>query len=706
MPGDRILFTEHHQAHAAAAFFAAPTRRAAILTADGVGEWATLSLGRGSIADDGSASIELLRELRFPHSLGMLYSTFTAYLGFPVNEGEYKVMGLASYGKPAFEDAGAPDDAAHAGRGLRAGPVVLRVSRGRAAQLLRPARRRARAAAGSLGAHRSRDAGGRALRRRGQQACRACWRTILVDLARSLQRETGLEDLCLGGGVALNGCANARILRESGFRNLYVPCAPGDAGCALGAALYADRLHFRRAHRAMPDHPYWGPEVDAGELARLAREDGLELEQLPGEADLVARVRWRSSPRAASWAGCRDARELGPRALGNRSILAAPHEAGMRDRLNRSIKYREEFRPFAPAVPIEHAERFFDLPPGGARLGRFMSGVFPVRPEWRERLAAVTHVDGTARVQTVERAMAPRFHALLEAYGARTGVPVLLNTSFNLAGEPIVNRAVEGYSTFRRSGIDVLVAGNALVRKRRRGRRRSPRRRPNDQAAGKDRADADRAAKRRTHHRGRRARAVAERLGAQVDGAAAGLPVPHGPAADRRGGRRGAGPVRVCDLLSDELLACPRCAGELPQPPLRLVRRAVRGARGHPRPAPARRRAHRGGARVLRARALPGVPAARQPRWRCAPAPGAATFARGLDQAIPGDARVLEIGCGTGQLSLFLASADRRVVGADLARPSLELARAAADALRRARTCSSSRRTCGRRGCGAAPSTS
>ena len=161
--------------------------------------------------------------------------------------------------------------------------------------------------------------------------------------------------------------------------------------------------------------------------------------------------------------------ELGPRALGNRSILAAPHEAGMRDRLNRSIKYREEFRPFAPAVPVEQAERFFDLPSGGARLGRFMSGVFPVRPEWRERLAAVTHVDGTARVQTVERAMAPRFHALLEAYGARTDVPVLLNTSFNLAGEPIVNRAAEGYSTFRRSGIDVLVAGNALVRKLRYG---------------------------------------------------------------------------------------------------------------------------------------------------------------------------------------------------------------------------------------------
>jgi carbamoyltransferase len=155
--------------------------------------------------------------------------------------------------------------------------------------------------------------------------------------------------------------------------------------------------------------------------------------------------------------------ELGPRALGHRSILAAPHDARTRDRLNLRIKRREEFRPFAPAVPAELADRYFELPPGGARLGRFMSGVFPLRPEWRSRLGAVTHVDGTARVQTVDASMAPRFHALLHAYGGRTGVPILLNTSFNLAGEPIVNRAVEGYSTFRRCDLDRLVVGRAMV---------------------------------------------------------------------------------------------------------------------------------------------------------------------------------------------------------------------------------------------------
>jgi carbamoyltransferase len=160
------------------------------------------------------------------------------------------------------------------------------------------------------------------------------------------------------------------------------------------------------------------------------------------------------------------ASEFGPRALGHRSILAAPHSKDMRDRLNRDIKYREEFRPFAPVAPIEAADRFFELPEGGARLARFMSGVFPVRPEWRSTLAAITHVDGSARLQTLERDMAPRLYALLEAYGRRSGVPVLLNTSFNVAGEPIVNRALEGYSTFRRCGIDMLVAGSTLVTKR------------------------------------------------------------------------------------------------------------------------------------------------------------------------------------------------------------------------------------------------
>lgn len=287
---------------------------------------------------------------------------------------------------------------------------------------------------------------------------------ILVDMTQALHRETGLADLCLGGGVALNGVANARILAESGFERVFVPPAPGDAGCALGAALYADRIHFGNPERDVPDHPFWGPAVDGRALAKLAYEDEQPVEELDNHAmiDLVARD--LAKGHIVGWMD--GALEFGPRALGNRSILAAPHTAEMRDRLNRDVKKREQFRPFAPVVPVEVAGRYFDLPPGGTRLARFMSGVFPVRPEWRARLAAVTHVDGTARVQTLERAMAPRLYALLEAYGRLSGLPVLLNTSFNLSGEPIVNRAVEGYLTFRRSGIDVLAVGQTRVTKR------------------------------------------------------------------------------------------------------------------------------------------------------------------------------------------------------------------------------------------------
>jgi len=459
---DKILFTDHHRSHAAAAFLTAPVREAAILTADGVGEWATLTVGHGARGPDKTA-ITLLREIRFPHSLGMLYSTFTAYLGFQVNEGEYKVMGLASYGRPTMADSvrkvikRAPDGAfrldldyfdfhTSAKRSFSQqfvdlfgpprdpfDPIDLTTAEGQ---------RFADCAA----------------------SVQLVLEDILVDIARALQRETGLADLCLGGGVALNGVANARILAESGFERIFVPPSPGDAGCALGAALYADRIHFGNPDRDMPDHPYWGPAVESGELAGLARQDDLPVQEMEEEALIETVARDLFEGRIVGWMD--GALELGPRALGHRSILTAPHTSQMRDRINRDIKHREQFRPFAPVVPAELAERYFEMPPGGARLARFMSGVFPVRPEWREKLAAITHVDGTARVQALERGMAPRLYALLEAYGRLSGIPILLNTSFNLSGEPIVNRAVEGYLTFRRCGMDVLVAGQTRVTKK------------------------------------------------------------------------------------------------------------------------------------------------------------------------------------------------------------------------------------------------
>ncbi len=461
--GRKVLFTEHHQSHAAAAFLTAPTRRAAVMTADAVGEWATLSVGDGERLANGPTTIRRFREIRFPHSLGMLYSTFTAYLGFKVNEDEYKVMGLAAYGQPTLIDQvrklirRTPDGAFALDLNyFEFHTTAERCYSSRFVELFGPPRNPYEPIdLDTAEGQRFAD-------------CAASVQRVLedtlVELARALHQETGLPDLCLGGGVALNGVANARILAESGFERVFVPPAPGDAGCAIGAALYCDRIHFGNPDRDLPDHPFWGPSVDGSELARLAREDGHFVEECHGGALIDQIADDLAADRIVGW--MEGALEFGPRALGHRSILAAPHTTEMRDRLNREIKYREPFRPFAPVVPVEVAARYFDIPPGGTRLARFMSGVFPVRPEWRSRLRAITHVDGTARVQVLEPAMATRLHALLEAYGQRTGIPVLLNTSFNLAGEPIVNRAVEGYSTFLRCKIDVLVAGGTRVVKR------------------------------------------------------------------------------------------------------------------------------------------------------------------------------------------------------------------------------------------------
>ncbi len=458
----KILFAGHHHSHAASALFTAPTERAAILTADGVGEWSTLTVGHGRRRRGGGAELTLVREVRYPHSLGLLYSTFTAYLGFSVNEDEYKVMGLAAYGRPTLTDAvrklirRTPDGAFTLDMDyFEYQTTAARSYSQRFVDLFgRPRNPHEPIDLETSDGRRFAD-------------CAASVQRVLedtlVDIARALQEETGLQDLCLAGGVALNGVANARILAESGFERVFVPSAPGDAGCALGAALYADRIYLGNPDRDVPDHPFWGPEVDGRELARAAREDDQLVEEFD-DAVLMERVAdLLAAGRIVGWMD--GASEFGPRALGHRSILAAPHSVEMRDRLNRDIKYREEFRPFAPIVPVEAAISYFDLPPGGGRLARFMSGVFPVRPEWRSRLAAITHVDGSARLQTLERDMAPRMHALLEAYGRRSGIPVLLNTSFNVAGEPIVNRALEGYSTFRRCGMDALVAGSTLVTK-------------------------------------------------------------------------------------------------------------------------------------------------------------------------------------------------------------------------------------------------
>ena len=345
----------------------------------------------------------------------MLYSTFTAYLGFAVNEDEYKVMGLAAYGRPTMTDRvrklirRTPDGAfALAPEYFEFHTTAARSYSSKFLDLFGPPRP-------SYEPIDVETAEGRRFADCAASVQRVLEET-LVDIARALHQETGLPDLCFGGGVALNGLANARILAESGFERVFVPSAPGDAGCALGAALYADRIYLHNPDRDAPDHPFWGPAVDGAHLARAAREDDQHVDEFE-DGPLIERIAGDlAAGRIVGWMD--GACEFGPRALGHRSLLAAPHAIEMRDRLNREIKHRETFRPFAPVVPAEAANRYFDLPAGGARLARFMSGVFPVRPEWRGE-ARGNHPRGRVRARAGARAQ----HGAAAACAARSVRP-------------------------------------------------------------------------------------------------------------------------------------------------------------------------------------------------------------------------------------------------------------------------------------------
>ena len=432
---EKVLFVDNQRAKAANAFFLSPFEEAAILVADEALEWAATTLARGKGSD-----LEILAEIHHPHSLGLLAATASERLGLGGADGIGRLFALAGCGEPRF--------AAQVGAALHLeadGSYALETDQLEAA--LSPTRDPGAALLWTGADRRHADLAASVARVLGD---------AFLHLARELHRRAPSENLCFGGALAGSADLNARLLAEGPFRRLFVPPAPGDAGAALGAALAVVHELEHPARKPLA-HAFLGEEVLEAEGS-----GGLKASD---ETEIVDRfVEALAGGRCAGWV--RGRFEWGARALGHRSILAAPHTLEMRDRLNREIKFREEFRPFAPVVPIEAADRYFEVPPGGARLARFMSGVFPVRREWRARLAAITHVDGTARLQTLERAMAPLLYNLLEAYGRRSGIPVLLNTSFNLAGEPIVSRAVEGYSTFRRSGIDVLVAGRTLMMKR------------------------------------------------------------------------------------------------------------------------------------------------------------------------------------------------------------------------------------------------
>lgn len=475
-----LLFAEHHLSHAASAFYPSPFEEAAILTIDGVGEWSTASICKGA-----GTGIEVIRELHFPHSVGLLYSAFTYYLGFRVNSGEYKLMGLAPYGLPDAEETLKFEEIIHAKLVdvKEDGSVWLNPSMFKYATALRMVP----------------DARWKKLfgfgRRLPEQeimqhhcnlafAIQKVTEEIVLKMVQTAVKETGSRNLCLAGGVALNCVANGKILKEGLVDEIFVQPAAGDAGGALGAAL-AGLYIFRGASRTpvFPDAmqgAYLGPEYNDDEINRMLRKMKAPAQKVDNFDDIAAMsAEAIAGGKVVGWFQGR--MEFGPRALGNRSILGDARDPEMQKRLNLKIKYRESFRPFAPSTLEEAAASYYDLPcnsPYMLLVGNVLEkrrkklpdgyeGMLPMERLYIERsdVPAVTHMDFSARVQTVSKSTNERYWKVIDRFREKTGHATIINTSFNVRGEPIVRTPEEAYRCFMNTGMDMLVLGNFILKK-------------------------------------------------------------------------------------------------------------------------------------------------------------------------------------------------------------------------------------------------
>lgn len=473
----KILFGEHHISHAASAFYPSPFQEAAILTVDGVGEWttATMGIGRGT-------EIKLLREIKFPHSLGLLYSTFTAFLGFKVNNGEYKVMGMAPYGHPKHVDK----IYNHLIRVADDGSFWINMDY--FSYHYSDERTFNRKFEELFGKPRKPETPFFTSKTRFpsyfgpkpsnyQELCREnegyadvaasiqkVTEEVLLKLANTLYKETGLKKLCLAGGVGLNSVANGRILRETPFEELFIQPSAGDGGGALGAALYAHHGLLGKPRSFILEHAYWGKGYSESEIKEFLERHNVSYEDFSNGENLIDRVvAHLLEGKVIGWFQGRF--EWGPRALGNRSILADPRSEEMKDLVNTKIKFREPFRPFAPVILEEKIGDFFTHDNIAKQFpARYMLLVLPLNKDKAAEIGAVNHL-GTGRLQTIKQEWNPRYYQIVKKFGEATGVPVLLNTSFNLRGEPIVNSPANAFNTFSKSGIDVLVMENFLITK-------------------------------------------------------------------------------------------------------------------------------------------------------------------------------------------------------------------------------------------------
>jgi carbamoyltransferase len=441
-------YVEHHQGHAASAFMLSPFERAAILSLDGTGEWATTWLGRGE-----GNRLEFIRQMSFPHSVGLVYSAVTEYLGFKPWSGEGKVMGLAAYGDPGryletFRRIIHPTDDGGFAVDMSYFRYHVRFWREWVSQKFIDV----------FGPRREPES---AMEQRHQDiaaALQAVTEEIGIHIANHLQERTGEKNLCLAGGVALNCVMNGRILRESRFTDVFVQPMANDAGTSLGAALYVYHVKLGHPRVAPLRDIYLGPEFASEDFEKALQRHPVRWHRSEDPAREVARL--LADGKIIGWFQGR--MEVGPRALGNRSILADPRRPEMKDVINARVKHREGFRPFAPSVLEEKAGEYFER----SYTSPYMILNFEVRPEKRDVIPSVTHVDGTARVQTVARAVNPLYYRLIEEFEGLTGVPVLLNTSFNVRGEPIVYTPEDAIRCFLATDMDRLVLGDHIVEKR------------------------------------------------------------------------------------------------------------------------------------------------------------------------------------------------------------------------------------------------
>ena len=448
-----IIFPEHHMSHAAHAFYTSPFKESAILTIDGVGEWSTTSFGYAQ-----NNSIKITNDIRWPHSLGLFYSAFTYFLGFKVNEGEYKLMGLSSYGIPKYYDLildnliDVKDD----------GSIRLNMKYFAFTYDKVMTNKKFSELFGIL--PKTKDEETLQIHFDIGASAQKVLEDVILKMVNHIQNKTNMKNLCIGGGVALNGVANYKILKDGPFENIHIPPSPGDAGSAVGAAQYLYYIYHKNSKiisqdntKLIRENVYVGPSFSNEEIKQFLDSDRISYKSFDRESLLEKTAQLIADGNVVGW--YQGEMEWGPRALGNRSILADPRREDMKDILNAKIKHRESFRPFAPSILEEYTSDYFDI----NIASPYMLMVAPVKKP--KDIPAVTHVDGTGRLQTVSKESNPLYYDLINEFNKITGVPIVINTSMNVMGEPIVNTPKQAYQMIVKTDMDYIVLGNFLISK-------------------------------------------------------------------------------------------------------------------------------------------------------------------------------------------------------------------------------------------------